>query len=246
MTISSFTKILTHEDPSLPMYQKIKEHILEKIAKDEWKAHQKLPSENEISAELNISRMTVNRAFKELTEEGYLFREKGAGTFVAEPFQLIPFFELNPISQEIAIEGNVYTSQIIAQTALQSTQNIDIDALNELKEQALFYSEICYFSNHIPIQYEKRYVSTDFAPQYLSETFLIDCSTTYLQKISPILSQKHVLEAIIPNDDLCQILKIAQGEACFKITEKLLVQHQLVSIAEQYYPASRYKFHSKV
>lgn len=124
MTVKSFSNILSTHDHSLPMYQKIKEHILEKIAKGEWRANQKLPSENEISAELNISRMTVNRAFKELTEEGYLFREKGAGTFVAEPFQLIPFFELMPISKELAIEGNPFSSQVLRLEKAQDPQKI--------------------------------------------------------------------------------------------------------------------------
>ena len=113
MTLKSFINALSDEHHSLPMYQKIKEYILEKIGKGEWLVNQKLPSENEISAELGISRMTVNRAFKELKEEGYLFSEKGAGTFVAEPFQLIPFFELIPISQELAIEGNLFSSTIL-------------------------------------------------------------------------------------------------------------------------------------
>ena len=245
MTIKSFTTILTSDNYSLPMYQKIKEHILEKIGKGDWKPNQKLPSENEIAAILNISRMTVNRAFKELTEEGYLFREKGAGTFVATPFQMVPFFELIPISQEIAAEGYRFSSKIIG------TQKIDdINDIAEFKakncKNSVFYREIIYFNENSPVQYETRYVCESFAPLYLAESFQKDCTTAYLQKLSPTLSQKHTLEAVIPDEHIRHLLDIGNNEACFKVVERLQIQNKIVSYAVQYYPASRYKFHSKI
>lgn len=249
MTIDSFREVLTADNASLPMYQRIKEHILDKIARGAWSPNQKLPSENEISAILGVSRMTVNRAFKELSEEGYLFREKGAGTFVAEPFQLTPFFELMPISQEVAIEGDDFSTEILKMEAVSLSLQTQIlqDYFNvDSGESALFYSEMIYFSNGAPIQYEKRYVLVSFAGQYLKKTFKSACSTTYLQTLSPTLSQKHTLEAIIPDEDLCNILRLDSPEACFKVTEKLLIQKEVVSWAEQYYPASRYRFHSKI
>lgn len=250
MTLQSFIKISTSDNRSLPIYQQIKEYILEKIATGEWRPNYKIPSENEISEAINVSRMTVNRAFKELTEEGYLFREKGAGTFVAEPFQLMPFFELLPISQEIAIEGDQFAAEIIKKGKVLADQEtlktfFGIDSQQHIQEPC-FYSEICYFSNGQPIQYEQRYVLASFAPNYLKETFESICSATYLQKLSPILSQQHILEAIIPDADLRAILDTGADEAGFKVTEKLKINHKIVSYAKQYYPASRYKFHSKI
>jgi GntR family transcriptional regulator len=44
-----------------------------------------IPSERTLSAELNISRLTLRAALDELVREGYLIRRRGAGTFVAEP-----------------------------------------------------------------------------------------------------------------------------------------------------------------
>lgn len=113
MIIKSFKKILMSDDQASPMYQKIKEHILEHIAKGDWQPNQKLPSENEISAILNISRMTVNRAFKELTEEGYLFREKGAGTFVATPFQLMPFLNLYRSRRKLRLRAGIFLQKLL-------------------------------------------------------------------------------------------------------------------------------------
>lgn len=245
MTIQSFVTLISSETSSVPMYQKIKEHILQKIAQGEWQPNQKIPSENEIAGLLNISRMTVNRAFKELTEEGYLFREKGSGTFVAAPFQLLPFFELSPISQEIALEGRKFSTKILQLCEVKADALDVLKHFDVSKKDALLCSEMIYLSDHVPIQYEKRYVLPEFMPNYLTVDFQKQCSLSWLLNGAVVLSQTHTLEAVISDDDLDDYLEISH-EACFKITEKLLLNNRVISIAEQYCPSSRFRFNSKI
>ena len=45
----------------------------------------RLPSSRALAAELGVSRATVDLAFSELHEEGYLITKTGSGTFVADP-----------------------------------------------------------------------------------------------------------------------------------------------------------------
>ena len=72
-------------DQSIPTYQQIKDAIRDKIRNGDWTIGQVIPSENQLAEQLGVSRMTINRPFRELTEEGYLRRVHGLGTFVAEP-----------------------------------------------------------------------------------------------------------------------------------------------------------------
>lgn len=64
-----------------PLYQKVKAHILKKIEQGELASSSRVPSENELVAELKVSRMTANRALKELAAEGILTRVAGGGYF---------------------------------------------------------------------------------------------------------------------------------------------------------------------
>ena len=66
-----------------PLYQQVKNHIIERIESGEWPPERRTPSENELVEALSVSRMTANRALRELTAEGYLVRVQGVGTFVA-------------------------------------------------------------------------------------------------------------------------------------------------------------------
>jgi DNA-binding transcriptional MocR family regulator len=57
-------------DKSAPqaLYRQAKAFVQGKMASGEWKPGDLIPSENRLVVELRMSRMTVNRALRELTE----------------------------------------------------------------------------------------------------------------------------------------------------------------------------------
>lgn len=62
-----------------PFYEKVKQTISEKIATGVWRPHDRIPSEADLVAQFGFSRMTINRALRELTDEGLLVRLQGSG-----------------------------------------------------------------------------------------------------------------------------------------------------------------------
>jgi GntR family histidine utilization transcriptional repressor len=58
-------------DAPAPIYQRVKQAIVNQIRAGHWQPHQRVPSESELVAELGVSRMTINRALRELTSEGF-------------------------------------------------------------------------------------------------------------------------------------------------------------------------------
>jgi Transcriptional regulators len=64
------------------LYLDAKKHIMDMIYK--MGPNEKLPSRNTISTELNVARITIDRAVSELIGEGYLYAIDGSGTYVAE------------------------------------------------------------------------------------------------------------------------------------------------------------------
>ena len=67
------------------MYKQLIQLILSQIEGGELKAGDKIPSESELVARYNISRVTVRAALKSLEEDEVLIRSQGKGTFVAAP-----------------------------------------------------------------------------------------------------------------------------------------------------------------
>jgi DNA-binding GntR family transcriptional regulator len=66
----------------VPLYQQIKDLLLARIEHGELAIGDVIPSEAQLGAAFQVSRLTVRQALYELRVEGYIIREKGRGTFV--------------------------------------------------------------------------------------------------------------------------------------------------------------------
>lgn len=68
----------TAKSAQLAPYERVKQHILQRIQNGEWTAGMQLPSEPELVESLGVSRMTVHRALRELSSDGLLSRIQGS------------------------------------------------------------------------------------------------------------------------------------------------------------------------
>jgi GntR family histidine utilization transcriptional repressor len=68
----------------LPAYEQVKAFIKQHIGSGNWRPGDPVPSESALMQQFGISRMTVNRALRELAGEGLGDRVQGSGTRVAQ------------------------------------------------------------------------------------------------------------------------------------------------------------------
>jgi len=80
-------KINFDKGSAVPYYHQIKEALKASIASGELKPGDMLPSELGLSEQLEISRLVVHRAYRELVTEGLLIRKRAKGTFVSPPLK---------------------------------------------------------------------------------------------------------------------------------------------------------------
>ena len=71
----------SHPDP---MYQQVIDQIKDAIASGDVGPNEKLPSVRELSEALNVSAITIKRAYQDLEAEGYILTRAGLGSFVAD------------------------------------------------------------------------------------------------------------------------------------------------------------------
>ena len=70
----------THPDP---MYKQVTDQLKDAIASGDLKPNDRLPSVREMSEALNVSAITVKRAYADLESDGYILTRAGLGSFVA-------------------------------------------------------------------------------------------------------------------------------------------------------------------
>lgn len=85
----------------VPLYKQIQQFFLDNIQQGNWKPEEKIPSENELSKQFNVSRITIKKALDELVESGLVYRIQGKGTFLASDYGSEPvIYEHKSVSAE--------------------------------------------------------------------------------------------------------------------------------------------------
>ncbi|GAB4185675.1 MAG: GntR family transcriptional regulator [Phycisphaeraceae bacterium] len=69
----------------LPKYEQVKRSLVKEIQSGRWSPGSPFPSEAQLLQRYKVSRPTLIRSLQEMVRDGYLYREQGRGTFVADP-----------------------------------------------------------------------------------------------------------------------------------------------------------------
>ena len=130
------------EEKPIPKYIQLKDIIKAYLEAHRYEADQKIPSENELIEQFQVSRGTVRQALGELANEGVIYTEKGRGSFFSGNIQ-----EGEPRSNLIGVltpmSSYIYPQivQGISDTAHKRHHNIVLGSSNDNRDQELAYVE---------------------------------------------------------------------------------------------------------
>jgi len=225
----------------IPAFQQIKDHILDEIQKGVWKEGDAIPSEAALAKQFSVSRMTVNRAVRELSSEQFLTRIQGSGTFVAQQKYQATLVEIKSIAEEVRARGHVHSSELHllerGKPTLQLHQQFRTDP-----GIILFHSVIVHFENKIPIQVEDRWVNSRLAPAYLQQNFSTITPNEYLMSAAPLQEVHYRIEAVTAPTKIADMLEISANLPCLVLHRTTISSGQIASIATMWHPGNRYQF----
>ncbi|MUH69542.1 histidine utilization repressor [Vibrio cholerae] len=230
-----------------PRYLQIKQFMLDNIESGRWPVGYRTPTELELTEQFGVSRMTVNKALRDLVSEGKLQRRPRLGTFVcaAEEKAESPLLDIRNIADEILSRGKQYHNKVVEQRALNADEAVAIK-LGVMVGSPVFYSEIIHYANDIPMQLEVRWVNSRSVPHYLDQDFTQITPNQYLSQNCPLSAIEHTVEAIVADAHVKQALALAANEPCLLLNRRTWSGDKLVSSALLYHPGSRYKLSSKI
>lgn len=225
---------------SKPRYQAVKDLIIDRISRGELKADDRVPSENELVAATGVSRMTANRALRELTDEGYVKRVIGSGTFVADFRATSDLLEVRNIADEIALRGHRHSARVIKLEAA-AADAIVAAALQIADSAPVHHVLLVHSEGNVPIQVEDRFVVPQFAPHFLDQDFARTTPSAYLSDISPLQEAEHVVRAELPAAPIARHLQISPQEACLVVERRTWNAGKPVTFGRLYHPGSRFE-----
>jgi len=223
-----------------PRYQQLKELIIDQISSGALKPSQRVPSENQLVVSMGVSRMTANRALRELNDEGYLDRKAGVGSFVSDLKATSHLLEVRNIADEVKSRGHEYSSRVIKHVKKVVPKDI-AKAMNINKDMEVAHILLVHYENDIPIQIEDRFVDTSFAPGFMKQDFSLLTPSAYLSGIAPLQEAEQVVKAVIPENAISNLLQIDQGQPCLLITRRTWVLSKPVTYGRFFHPGDRYE-----
>jgi GntR family histidine utilization transcriptional repressor len=228
----------------LPAYEQVKAFVKQQITSGVWRPGDAVPSESALQLQFGVSRMTVNRAVKELAVEGVVSRVKGSGTVVAQLHRISSTLAIRDIHDDILERGHSHSTQVITVEALRC--NAALARVFKLRSGAkLFHSVLVHCEDGVAITLEDRHVNPAAAPQYLSVDFTATTPTRYLLEHAPLTEASYTIEAALASSDEAKWLGIKRGEPCLVMTRDTLSGPHVASLARLVYPGTRYSFSGK-
>ena len=223
-----------------PLYLQVKRHILDNISSGKWATSARVPSENDIVKSFGVSRMTANRALRELRDEGVLVRVAGVGSFVAGQHVQAHPLEVRSIAAEIRARGHVHRADVIAVERVRAVAQLASD-FGVAPRTELYCSLIVHYENDQAVQLEDRYVLARLAPDYLKTDFTRTTPSEYLADVAPLQEAEHVLRAVMPDERTRRLLAMPKGEPCLLMIRRTWAAGAIASVARLFYPGSRYE-----
>lgn len=200
----------------IPIYRQIEDILRDQIASGLLHPYDLIPSENELSKILGVSPMTVRQAMAQLVKDGFAYRERGRGTFVASPRLDHPLTRMIGFSEDLQARGLQPGSKILQ---------------FEDRAAPVDVAEFLQIPAGETVLYIKRTRHLDGHPVGIHETYLRGIHITQLEleqtgSLYKLLQSKEILfeggqdviEAISANEQMSALLDVAPKDPLLRVT----------------------------
>jgi len=258
----SMTKVKREMTKAVPAYQRIKSAILDNIHSGKWQAGEAISTEMALAKEFGVSRMTVNRALKELSQERVLERRQGSGTFVAQQQFNHTFVEVRNIAQDLKSANRNYQVHVVSKRIITASMlddemrdkfNIDEEfvvsdvkdsiSTTDSNEAAILYEvKIIHFADGQPIQFEERWVDATKVPDFIEQDFNVVNTSDYLIAKSPLERGSYIIQALAAPEEIAKALQIPVNSPTLVLRRRTYSAGQVLTFVKMWHAGDRYQF----
>lgn len=224
-TLSTLSREPLDPDSPTPLYQQLKERILQLIATRAFDEETPLPKEQDIAQVLNLSRGTVRRCFQDLVDEGTVVRRRGRGTFVAWPGDAHTLETAFNFTGEIAALGMTPSSRVLSLRQQEARSGVS-KRLGVADGTKVWEIRRIRLADDKPMQYVTAYVPCKICPN-LSRKALESSLYTLIAEASGRMPARaeEVYEAINLDAIEARGLGLEPGTAALRVLRTTFDQH---------------------
>jgi GntR family transcriptional regulator len=201
-----------------PLYAQIKDTLRARILDGTYAPHSQMPSEHELCAMFDVSRITVRQALGDLQKEGLLFKLHGKGTFVSRPKAFQNVTALQGFAEAMSSMGYEIVNQLRSFRIVKAERHVAAK-LNLPEGAPVVEIHRIRLLNREPVSLELTWVPEAFGKRLSNadlttrDIFLIlenDCGV-------PLGHAELAIDAILADDDIVDALRVEEGSPVLRI-----------------------------
>jgi len=194
----------------LPRYVEIREALRQEIAEGRLKPGQKIPPEEELSLQYQVSRMTIRHGIADLISEGLLFRRRGVGTFVAQRQINRDHTRMTNFFEEARALGMEAQTQILSRKEISAGVHL-ADALNIKVGDPVFCIESLRKLDGEPVTLQYDHLPKRLFPNLMEEELLLQASWEIYERAVRIKQALEKFEARAATASQARLLNTRKG-----------------------------------
>lgn len=210
-----------------PLYQQLREILIDSIESGKWSPNERIPSENELAATYGVSRMTARSVLTDLVREGLLYRVQGKGTFVAEKIVTSGLSYIG-IREQLEQMGYEVKTRII-ESGLEKCSNTVSRNLKIESGMPVFKIIRVRYIKDEPISLHLSYIKSKYSDKLTDEALEKDQLCVLLNHFYGLQRKKvnETLESVLATSEEAHLLKVDTGHPLLLLKDLLYDEYDV-------------------
>jgi len=230
--------------PEAPRHEQISDWLRARIEQGEYEPNDKLPSENELCDQFNVSRITVRRSLQTLENEGHIYRRQGLGSFVQDARLQQGLAYLTDFVQDMAQRGITPSCTVVHRAPEPATPDV-ATVLDVTPETPVLRIDRIRLANEEPVAFDQTWLPDRYAK--LLEDYALTDQTIFevLEKAYdiPVVKGECRIGATQANAEVAAHLGLQPGAALLLMERVSFAEDQsCIFYQTRYYRADRISF----
>lgn len=197
-------------------YAEIKEIILGRLKDGTWPAETRLPDEITLAGSFGCARATVNRALRELADEGFLSRKRKSGTHVNRIPQRQARFQIPSVRDEIEATRARYRYHLLHREPRQAPAWLR-GRIGLADHDQVLHLHCVHYADNEPFQFEDRWINLTAVPSAADESFDQRLPGEWLIERMPYTDVEMTFSATAADLTQAEYLSVNRGQSLFVI-----------------------------
>ena len=238
---------MINKQSPIPIYHQLENFLKEQIENRTLLPDEMIPSEREYAERYEISRMTVRQALNNLVSEGFLYRQKGKGTFVSKKKIEQDLEWLTGFTEDMLARGMTPSSRLLSFKIIPA--DIQVSTQLKISEKDSIYEIVrVRLADGIPMALEYTYVPADVVPGLTEEnsnrSLYEYIETNSSHRISEAYQE---IEAAAARESEAELLEVSEGAPVLLMMRTASLDDGTpFEFVKSIYRADRYRFIHKL